>query len=152
VVPSPRPLWIVEDAAVRTLIEAGSCVIAGGGGGVPMARSPEGLRGVDAVVDKDYTAELLATGLRASRLIVLTDVQGAALSFGREGERFMARMTSVEAREHLAKGEFAPGSMAPKVEACVEFVEAGGKEAVISSTDEAAVALAGDAGTRIRAG
>ena len=152
VVPSPRPLWIVEDAAVRTLIDAGSCVIAGGGGGVPVARSPEGLRGVDAVVDKDYTAELLATALGASRLIVLTDVPGAALSFGGTDERFMARMTVAEARAHLSKGEFAPGSMAPKVEACVEFVEAGGEEAVIAATDQAAAALAGDAGTRIRVG
>lgn len=152
VVPSPRPLGVIEEDGVRRLLEAGACVIAGGGGGVPVARTADGLCGVDAVVDKDYTAELLATAMGASRLVVLTDVPGAALSFGRAGEQFMARMTVAEAREHLEKGEFAPGSMAPKVEACVEFVEAGGEEAVIASTHEAAAALAGDAGTWISAG
>jgi carbamate kinase len=152
VVASPRPLGIIEEAAIRCLVDAGVCVIAGGGGGVPVAEGPGGLRGVDAVVDKDYTAELLATLLGASRLVVLTDVPGAALSFGQSGERFMGEMAVAEARRHLEAGEFAPGSMAPKVEACVEFIEAGGEVAIIASTGEAASALAGDAGTRIKAG
>lgn len=152
VVPSPRPLRVVEEEAVRQLLEAGVCVIAGGGGGVPVEDGAQGLRGVDAVVDKDYTAELLATAVGASRLVVLTDVPGAALAFGKASQQFIGRTTVSEAREHLARGEFAPGSMAPKVEACVEFIEAGGEVAVIASTQEAVRALAGDGGTRITAG
>jgi len=152
VVPSPRPLRVIEETAIRSLVDAGACVIAGGGGGVPVTVGPDGLRGVDAVVDKDYTAELLATAVGASRLVVLTDVQGAALSFGKDDQRFMTEMTVAEAREHLTRGEFAPGSMAPKVEACVQFIEAGGELAVIASTREAGRALADNAGTRITAG
>jgi carbamate kinase len=152
VVASPRPLHVVEEEPVRRLLEAGVCVIAGGGGGVPVAERHPGLHGVDAVVDKDYTAELLATAVGASRLVVLTDVPGAALSFGKTGQQFIGRMTVSEAREHLSRGEFAPGSMAPKVEACVEFVEAGGTDAVIAATADAGAALEGNAGTRITAG
>jgi carbamate kinase len=128
---------------------AGICVIAGGGGGVPVTEG--GLIGVDAVVDKDYTAERVATGLRAARLVILTDVPGAALSFGQPTQEYQERMTPAEAREHLAKGEFAPGSMAPKVEACVEFIEAGGTEAIIAAAADTAGALQGGAGTRIAA-
>lgn len=152
VVPSPRPLRVIEEQAINCLLDAAACVIAGGGGGVPVAEGPDGLRGVDAVVDKDYTAELLATAVGASRLVVLTDVPGAALAFGKASQQFIGRTTVSEAREHLARGEFAPGSMAPKVEACVEFIEAGGEVAVIASTQEAVRALAGDGGTRITAG
>lgn len=152
VVPSPRPLRFVEEEAIRCLVGAGACVIAGGGGGVPVENGPKGLRGVDAVVDKDYTAELLATAVGASRLVVLTDVPGAALSFGKDDQRFMRQMSLEEAREHLGRGEFAPGSMAPKVEACVEFIEAGGELAVIASTGGVTGALAGEVGTRITAG
>jgi carbamate kinase len=149
VVPSPRPLEVVEHPAIERLVSEGACVIAGGGGGIPIARGENGLVGVDAVVDKDYTAERIATGIGAARLLVLTDVPGAALSFGKATEEYLRVMTVAEAREHLARGEFGPGSMAPKIEGCVEFVEAGGEEAVIAATEDAAAAFSGDAGTRI---
>ncbi len=152
VVPSPKPLEVAEQASIGELFEAGVCVIAGGGGGVPVARGKHGLYGVDAVVDKDYTAERIATGLGAGRLVVLTDVPGAAVSFGTASQEFLRAMTTTEARQHLDRGEFAPGSMAPKVEACVGFVEAGGEEAVIAATSESEVALLANAGTRIFAG
>jgi carbamate kinase len=108
-----------------------------------------GLIGVEAVVDKDYVAAMLATATGATRLIVLTDVPGAALSFATREERFIERMTSEEARLHLKRGEFAPGSMAPKVEACVEFVERNAGEAVIASARSATEAMAGRSGTTI---
>lgn len=149
VVPSPRPLKVIEQGAIQGLLEAGACVVAGGGGGVPLAEDEGGFRGIDAVVDKDYVAQSLATAAGASRLVILTDVPGAALSFARAGQRFLDRMTVAEARRHLSRGEFAPGSMAPKVEACVEFLEAGGDEATIAAVADAATAFQGLAGTRI---
>jgi carbamate kinase len=149
VVPSPRPRAILEEGAVQRLVDDDWCVIAGGGGGVPIAETASGLEGVDAVVDKDYVAAHIATGLGAQRLVILTDVAGAALSFEKPTQRFLDRMTAADARMHLARGEFAPGSMAPKVEACVEFIEHGGDEAVIASVVDAARAFAGGAGTRI---
>lgn len=152
VVPSPRPASVLEEPAIERLLESGACVIAGGGGGIPVVSSDASFTGVGAVVDKDYTAERLATALRASRLVILTDVPGAALSFESDRPHFLDRMTASEARRHLDRGEFAPGSMAPKVEACVEFVEAGGREAVIAviaATADAAGAIAGITGTRV---
>jgi len=152
VVPSPRPLQVIEQASINRLAGEGACVIAGGGGGVPVAWGEKGLYGIDAVVDKDYTAERIATAAGASHLVILTDVPGAALSFGKKGQKYLREITATEARAYLARGEFAPGSMAPKVEACVEFVEAGGGRAVIAAMDDAKVALLGDAGTEILPG
>ncbi len=149
VVPSPRPLAVIEQPAVERLVDGGFCVVAGGGGGIPLAEVESRLRAADAVVDKDYVAERLATGVGASRLVILTDVPGAALSFGGPQRRFLAEMTVAEAGAHLERGEFAPGSMGPKVEACLEFLEAGGREAVIAATADAAEAFQGRAGTRI---
>ena len=151
VVPSPRPLGVVEGAAIERLVADWSCVIAGGGGGIPLVSGRDGMTGVDAVVDKDYTAERIATAIGASRLVILTDVPGAALSFATPQQQFVREMNVREAREHLERGEFAPGSMAPKVEACIEFLGAGGEEAVIAATTEAGAAFGGDAGTRITA-
>jgi carbamate kinase len=151
VVASPRPIAVIEADAVRLLVDAGRCVIAGGGGGIPLAESAGGLRSVDAVVDKDYVAGLLGTATGASRLIVLTDVPGAALSYAAPGERFLDRVTAREARLHLQRGEFAPGSMAPKVEACIDFIDHGGEEAVIAAVSVAARAFEGTGGTRITA-
>jgi carbamate kinase len=149
VVASPRPLEVVEQRVVERLLDEGVCVIAAGGGGVPLAARDGALAGVDAVVDKDYAAERLATAAGAARLIVLTDVPGAAISFGSAAPRYLESMTVAQARAHLARGEFAPGSMRPKVEACAAFVEAGGREAFIASMPDAAAALAGRAGTRV---
>jgi carbamate kinase len=149
VVASPRPRAIVEEQAIDLLLGDGFCVIAGGGGGIPMARDGSSLRPVEAVVDKDYAAEKIGSSIGASRLIVLTDVPGAAVSFSGREQKFLAEITADEARTHLSRGEFAPGSMGPKVDACVEFVEGGGDTAVIASIEDAVSALAGRAGTQV---
>ncbi|MCK9307081.1 MAG: carbamate kinase [Methanoculleus sp.] len=151
VVPSPRPVAFVEEQAILRLFMAGVIVIAAGGGGVPVVAETEGtLRGVEAVVDKDYTAALLARLIGAGDLLILTDVEHVALNYGRPGRQDISEMTVDEAREHLAAGQFPPGSMGPKIEAAIGFLEAGGGRVTIASLERAADALAGRAGTRIR--
>lgn len=151
VVPSPRPIALVEERAILRLVSAGVVVIAAGGGGVPVVAEPGGtLRGVEAVVDKDYTAALLARIAGAGDLLILTDVERVALNYGRPGQREISEMTVREAREHLAAGQFPPGSMGPKIEAAIEFLDAGGEQATIASLEQVSHALAGRAGTRIR--
>lgn len=149
VVPSPRPLRVLEAEMVRRLSEAGAVPIACGGGGVPVVDSPAGYRGVEAVIEKDLATETLATALRAERLLILTAVERVAVNFGRPTERGLDRLTAAEARRLLAAGEFPPGSMGPKVEASVRFVEGGGREAIITSLDRVQTAIDGTAGTHI---
>ena len=149
VVPSPRPLRVLEAELVRRLVNAGAVPIACGGGGVPVVETPKGYRGVEAVVEKDLATETLATALRAERLLILTAVGCVAVSFGTPQERGLDRLTVTEARTLLAAGEFPPGSMGPKVEAGVRFVEAGGHEAIVTSLDRARGAIDGTAGTHI---
>lgn len=149
VVPSPRPVAVVEAPLIRVLVEAGMVPIAVGGGGVPVLETPDGLRGVEAVVEKDLATVVLARALDASAVLFLTGVDRVAVKFGKPEQRFLDRLTIAEARELLAAGEFPPGSMGPKVEAAVEFVEAGGERAVITSLDRIADAVAGRAGTAI---
>lgn len=151
VVPSPRPLALVEGEAIARLFLSGVIVIAAGGGGVPVVGEGGGtLRGVEAVVDKDYTAALLARLVGAGDLLLLTDVEHVALNYGRPDQQDLREMTVAEARRHLAAGQFPAGSMGPKVEAAVGFLDAGGERATIASLDSAADALRGRAGTRIR--
>jgi len=153
VVPSPDPLEVVEAPAVMALLDAGFVVVAAGGGGIPVARAASGsLRGVRAVVDKDLASAVLATAIGAGRLVIATAVERVALDYGRPGQRFLDTMTVAEARGYLAAGEFAPGSMGPKVEAAVRFVAAGGRDAVITSVAGVEAALAGRAGTRVTPG
>lgn len=149
VVPSPRPLKIVEEGCVRQLVEAGCVVIACGGGGVPVVPTGCCLEGVEAVIDKDLASERLATALKADTLLILTDVERVALRYGTPAQIDLERLTVEEARRHLEAGEFPPGSMGPKVEAAVRFVENGGKRAVIASLTRAVEALEGRAGTTI---
>ena len=150
VVPSPKPLEVVEVEAIRALIDAGVMVIAAGGGGIPVVREANGrLRGVDAVIDKDLASSLLATALQADALVISTGVPGAYVDYKLSTRRMLARVTVAEMREHLAAGQFAKGSMAPKVEAAIGFVERGGKEAIITSPDLIEKALAGEAGTHV---
>lgn len=149
VVPSPRATEIVEWEAIRTLVDQNVVVIAAGGGGVPVVREWNGrIRGVEGVVDKDQAASVLARQLRADRLIILTAVEKVSLDFRRPTQRDVDCLTLKEARHHLADGQFAPGSMGPKVEACVEFVAATGGLAVITSPENVTGALEGRAGTR----
>lgn len=149
VVPSPRPLRVLEVEMVRRLYQGGAVAIACGGGGVPVVDTPEGYRGVDAVVEKDLATEALATGLGADRLLILTAVERVAVNFGTPQEIGVERLPVAEARALLAAGEFPPGSMGPKVEAGVRFVEAGGREAIITSLDRVRAAIDGEAGTHI---
>ncbi len=149
VVASPEPIEVVESPEIRRLLDAGEIVVACGGGGVPVARVGEELVGVDAVIDKDFAAALIGRLVGATSLLLLTGVDRVALDFGTPEERPIDEMTVAEARRHLADGQFPPGSMGPKVEAAAQFIEAGGREAVISSLERAADALAGRTGTRI---
>ncbi len=152
VVPSPMPVEIVEWEAIERLVQAGVVVIAAGGGGVPVHLDAGKLRGVEAVIDKDHAAAVLARQLRAERLVVLTAVPQVALDFGKPTQRNLGRLTVDEAKAHLAAGQFPPGSMGPKMEAVIAFVEGGGAEAIITSPDSIFAAMEGRTGTRIVSG
>lgn len=136
VVPSPRPLEIVQLEAIRMLLQAGHAVIAGGGGGIPVIRDASGfLVGVEAVIDKDRLSALLAARLGAKLYVVLTGVPKVALDFGKPTQRWVDRMTAAEARKHLAEGQFPPGSMGPKIESALAYLDGGGEEVLITSPD-----------------
>jgi carbamate kinase len=150
VVPSPDPLRIVEEEIVAALVETGAIVVASGGGGIPVVLDKGGrLVGVDAVIDKDLAAERLAEAVGAERLLILTNVERVMLNYGKRGEMALDSLTLKEAKRHLEEGQFPPGSMGPKVLACVRFVEWGGKEAAIGPLERAGDVLSGKAGTRI---
>ncbi len=151
VVPSPRPIEIVEIQAIRTLLEHGVMVIAAGGGGIPVVRDPEtgALRGVDAVIDKDLASALLANTLGIETFVISTAVQGAYVNFGSRNQRLLRRVTGSEMARYAAEGHFARGSMAPKVEAVLEFLRRGGRVAVITDPEHLVDALEGRAGTQV---
>lgn len=149
-VPSPRPREVVEADAVRGLMARGDVVIAGGGGGIPVYRDPAlGLEGLDVVVDKDRAAALLASEIGARELLILTDVDAVYRDYGTADARPVARLEPDQARRMLQGGELGVGSMRPKVEASLRFLEDGGERAVVAALDEASRALAGEAGTEI---
>lgn len=149
VVASPAPIEVVEWPQIRALLESGDIVIACGGGGVPVVRRGDDLVGTDAVIDKDYAAALVGDLVGADTLLLLTGVERVALDFGTPNQREVERMSVGEARAHLADGQFPAGSMGPKVDAAIRFIEGGGTAAVIGSLERAAEALAGSSGTRI---
>ncbi|MGI9952387.1 carbamate kinase [Moorellaceae bacterium AZ2] len=150
VVPSPKPLEIVEKEAVKALLQAGIIVVAAGGGGIPVVRRPDGsLQGVEAVIDKDRAARLLASEVGAEFLFLLTEVEQVYLDFGKPTQRAVSRLTVEEAKKYLTEGQFPPGSMGPKIEAAISFVEAGGEKAIIGSLSKAAAAVAGKSGTAV---
>lgn len=146
VVASPAPVRFVEEGSLRALVDAGHVVVAAGGGGVPVVEHRGQLRGVEAVVDKDRSAALLAQAVDADRLMVLTEVERVQIGFGTPEARALDRLTVVEARALLAQGEFPEGSMGPKVEACATFA-ATGRQAAIGALGQASEVLAGRAGT-----
>lgn len=149
-VPSPQPVAVVEVDIIRALLDAGAVVIACGGGGVPVLRRPDGsLQGVDAVVDKDLAAARLAIEMRAARLLILTDVPGVAVDFGKPSERFLERLTLTEFEGLLVREAFSAGNMGPKVRAAYRFVHDSGGQATICDLDHAAAGLHGKAGTVI---
>jgi carbamate kinase len=149
VVASPRPVRVVETALIRTLVESGVIPVAVGGGGIPVLETAAGYRGVEAVIEKDRATAVLAHELGADRVLFLTGVDRVAVGWGTPSQRGLDRLSTADARRLLATGEFAPGSMGPKVEAAVEFVEAGGRAAVITSLDRVTDAMRGRAGTLI---
>jgi len=149
VVPSPDPYSIVEAPVIRRLVSDGVVVIASGGGGVPVYEDGPRLTGLEGVVDKDLAAAILAREVEASVLLILTDVDGVYRDYGSDHAELLHELHSNEARSMLDSGAFGEGSMGPKVEAAVRFVEAGGERAVIASLEDAGAALAGDAGTTI---
>ncbi len=152
VVASPEPLEVVDVHTVRTLIAAGYIVVAAGGGGIPVVRDEDGtLRGVEAVIDKDLTAAVLGTALDIEVLVIATDVEAASVDFGTPQARLLHQVGVREMRELIAAGEFTAGSMGPKVEAAVRFVESGGRRAVITSLHRIGAGVTGAAGTCIEA-
>jgi carbamate kinase len=148
VVPSPQPAAIAEIYAIRTLVNSGTLVICSGGGGIPVVRDENGmLKGVEAVIDKDMSASLLAQRLDADRLLILTDVERVSINFRKPDQRELSRVTVAEAKRYIEEGHFAAGSMGPKVRAAVGFVEGGGKQAIITDLHRALSALEGQTGT-----
>jgi carbamate kinase len=149
VVPSPEPLEVVELKAIRSLLDSGTIVVACGGGGIPATRRGEHLAGIDAVIDKDRASSLLARGLDADRLVILTEVPAVYSGFGTDRQEELRELSADEAAALLP--DLAAGSMRPKVEASVEFVRATGREALITSPAALGDALERRSGTRIRA-
>lgn len=150
VVASPKPLKIVEAKTIKKLVDSGVIVIASGGGGIPVIEKNNELIGVAAVIDKDFSSRLLATELDADMLMILTAVDKVCINFNQENQTDLNEITIDEAKEYIAKEEFAKGSMLPKVEACIEFVESTGGHAVITSLLGAKDALNGKNGTLIK--
>lgn len=150
VVPSPRPIRIIESPVIQRLAADGCVVIAAGGGGIPVTADSQGLlRGVAAVIDKDLASAVLANQIGADRLLISTSVEKVCLDFAKPTQRPLDSMTLAEARQFIADKQFPPGSMLPKVEACVQFLTNGGREALITSPAHLQAALNGLAGTRI---
>ncbi len=150
VVPSPRPKRILDVGVIRRLVEGGSVVIAAGGGGIPVYQDVGNyFRGVEAVIDKDYTTSLLAQELDADLFIVLTQVAQVAENFGRPNQRWLQEITVARAKEMLDQHQFPPGSMGPKIRAAIEFVEKTGKEVLITDAEHLKDALARTSGTYI---
>jgi carbamate kinase len=150
VVPSPTPVEIIELPAIRTLLDSGALVVAAGGGGIPVIVKPDGsLRPRPAVIDKDAASCLLAQRLGATVLVFSTDVDRVALNFGTREQIEIDRMNAAQCREHLDEGHFAAGSMRPKIEAALAFIEAGGEEVIITRPPCLVEAMRGTHGTHI---
>lgn len=150
VVPSPKPIRIVEKDTIGHLLERGKIVIACGGGGLPVVELEDGsLDGVEAVIDKDYASSTLAQQLGIDEFYIMTNVEKVSINFGKPDEIKLDSLTLEDARRYLAEGQFPPGSMGPKVEAAIEFLENGGKKAVITSHETLVEAVKGNAGTQI---
>jgi carbamate kinase len=150
VVPSPEPLEIIEEGVIRRLVDMGALVIAVGGGGIPVVRVGRGLRGVEAVIDKDRASALLAARLRSDLFIISTDAERVCLNYKKADQRPLGRVTMDEMERYFAEGHFPPGNMGPKVESALRFLRNGGQEVIITSYERLLDAVRGDAGTHIR--
>jgi len=150
VVASPLPQKIIEQEAIQALIAQGFIVIAVGGGGIPVVEDERGeLIGTAAVIDKDYASSLLATGIGADLFMISTAVERVALNFGKPNQVWLDRMTAAEARQYIAEGHFKPGSMLPKIQAILNFLDKGGRQALITNPENIERALAGETGTLV---
>jgi carbamate kinase len=149
-VASPEPRHLVEHATLRAIVDDGIVPICAGGGGVPVVREGDRLRGVEAVIDKDLAGALLAREIGAERFAILTDVAGVAVGYGTDDEHWLEQVTTADLRRLQGQGEFAAGSMGPKVEAACRFVEASGGVAAIGALDDVAATVRGRAGTQVR--
>ena len=152
VVPSPMPCRIVELKVVEQLVNCGDVVITVGGGGIPVVETEDGLSGVAAVIDKDRASSKLALDMKADKLVILTAVDRVCINFNKPNQEALAEINVEQAKQYIAEGHFAPGSMLPKVEACLDFVTAYPEgEALITSLEKAKAALKGETGTVIKA-
>jgi carbamate kinase len=151
VVPSPKPIDVVSKYVIRDLVRSGKIVIAAGGGGIPVIINGNGLfQGVEAVIDKDYAASLIAQEAKADLFIILTNIDRVYLNYGNPDQEGIAVMTIKEAQKHMAQGQFPPGSMGPKIQAAIKYIQNGGKEVLITSANYLKAALINRAGTKIR--
>lgn len=150
VVPSPKPKHICDISLIQVLARRGTVVIAGGGGGIPVVRGPKGVRkGIDAVIDKDQTSALMANVLDIDTMMILTAVPKVAINFGKHDQRLLDEVTLSDMKQWHADGQFPPGSMGPKVDAAIRFLEGGGERVVIGALNEAMACLRGEAGTHV---
>jgi carbamate kinase len=150
VVPSPKPLRILNVGTISRMLETSAVVMAAGGGGIPVVRGRDGQwRGIEAVIDKDYASALLAAELKADLFVILTGVAKVAVDYGKPSQRDVERMTIDEAEKHLAAGQFPAGSMGPKIESAVQFVRASGQQVLITDVEVLREALEGNDGTLI---
>lgn len=150
VVPSPKPIEMVEKNVIKKLVEDDMVVIASGGGGIPVYVEATGwLEGLDAVIDKDAASAVMGRDIGAEELMILTGVEKVALNFGKPDQRFIDKMSTAEARKYLNDGHFPPGSMGPKIEASIRFLESGGEKVIITSIEKSLEAVKGKAGTVI---
>ena len=149
VVPSPQPREIVELSAIKSLFDQGFTVIAAGGGGIPVVRRQNELFGIDAVVDKDRASALLAIEMNIDVMVISTGVPNISLNFKKDDQQDLQEVNLAQLKNYLAQGQFAPGSMAPKIEAAIKFLENGGKKVIITDPRHLAEAFKGNAGTHI---
>lgn len=149
VVPSPKPVKIYQWREIKKLLESDFIVIACGGGGIPVIKKGKNIVGVEAVIDKDLASAKLAEQLKADTLLIVTDVKRVALNFGKPNQKYINRMSIEEAKKYLDEGQFPPGSMGPKVQAAINFLNAGGKRVIICGLNDIEKALEGKAGTQI---
>ena len=150
VVASPIPLSIMEEKSIAALVDAGQIVIAGGGGGIPVVDRDGQIEPIDAVIDKDWVSVLLASAVNADALVILTGVEKVAIGYNTPGQAWLSEITTEEAKDYIKAGEFPPGSMLPKIQAALKFVESGDdRKTLITSLDRLVEGLAGETGTWI---
>jgi carbamate kinase len=149
VIASPKPINIVEKSVIKKLVESGVVVIASGGGGIPVIKSQGAYKGIDAVIDKDRAAAVMARDIGAQLLIILTSVDKVALDYSKPTQKNIDKLTVAEAENYLKAGQFPPGSMGPKIGAAIDFLKSGGEKVIIGSIEQAYEAVQGQAGTTI---